>query len=74
MHTFSTNYILCKRSVLVGGIYAAKSKLENFLENKCKSTIQNGDAALGIPPLDPFNADELPINLHGMGKIECVSI
>lgn len=72
LHTFSINYILRKRSVLAE-TYKGKSKLENALE-KFKSTIRNGDTRLGIPPLDPFTADKLPINLHKTGKIEYVSI
>ncbi|EFN89509.1 uncharacterized protein LOC105184252 isoform X2 [Harpegnathos saltator] len=39
------------------------TKLEDFLE-KFRSSIRDGNKDFGIPPLDPFKSDKIPIKLN----------
>ncbi|XP_071649032.1 uncharacterized protein [Temnothorax longispinosus] len=56
-----------------GEVYAFKSKLADALE-KFKSVVRDGDSNLGIPALDPFITDRLPLNINepGIGYVDGV--
>ncbi|XP_077274964.1 uncharacterized protein LOC143904287 [Temnothorax americanus] len=56
-----------------GEVYALKSKLADALE-KFKSVVRDGDSNLGIPALDPFITDRLPLNINepGIGYVDGV--
>jgi len=45
--------------------------LKGFLE-RLKSSLRNGDSELGIPKLDPFTADKIPVNINNPGQISLV--
>ncbi|XP_011169150.1 uncharacterized protein LOC105202373 [Solenopsis invicta] len=40
------------------------SKLKDALNGPLREAIKNGDSGLGIPPMDPFTADEMPIKIN----------
>lgn len=47
--------------------------MTGFLDGKCRDAIKNGNEEFGIPPLDPFRSDKIPINLD-VEMIKCVPI
>lgn len=68
-HMFNTNPIIS-----VGETY--RIKLGDFFE-RFRSMMRYGNSTFGIPVLEPFIKDELPIKLNETTdrfKIECVSV
>ncbi|KYQ47432.1 hypothetical protein ALC60_13553 [Trachymyrmex zeteki] len=60
---------------LVRGTYQQNTSLKDYLENKVKPIMQNGDNTLGIPVLDPFVTDKLfgflsNVNVTGLSAFE----